>query len=116
VTRRSARGAWSLLAAYAVVVAALVGLAVANGTFAFASFGDTVALLLAFTAFMVVGSLIVAHRPGNAVGWAFCAVALLAVTGPWARSGPASPSRPGPGRCPGPSWPPGGPPGPGTRA
>jgi hypothetical protein len=35
--------AWSLLAAYAVVVAALVGLAVANGTLAFQSFGDTVA-------------------------------------------------------------------------
>jgi hypothetical protein len=97
VTRRATRVAWSLLAAYAVVTATLVGLAAANGTLAFESFGDTVALLLAFTAFMVVGSLIVAHRPGNAVGWVFCAVALLAVTGAlgeeWARF--AAVTRPG---------------------
>jgi hypothetical protein len=30
---------------------------------------------------MVVGALIVAHRPGNAIGWLFSASALLAVTG-----------------------------------
>jgi hypothetical protein len=48
--------AWSLPAAYGVIVAALVALAVANGTLAFESLGDTVALLLAFTAFMVVGA------------------------------------------------------------
>jgi hypothetical protein len=76
--------AWSLLAAY----------------------GDTVALLLAFTAFMVVGSLIVAHRPGNAVGWVFCAVALLAITGAlgeeWARFAATRPRS----RARSPSWPP----------
>ena len=30
---------------------------------------------------MTMGSLIVAHRPGNAVGWIFSAVGLLAATG-----------------------------------
>jgi hypothetical protein len=30
---------------------------------------------------MVVGALIVAHRPGNAIGWMFSAIALLAFTG-----------------------------------
>jgi hypothetical protein len=40
-----------------------------------------VTLLLAFTAFMAVGAVIVAHRPGNAIGWIFSAVGLLAATG-----------------------------------
>lgn len=79
--RHAIRAAWSLLAAFAVTVAVLVALAVANGTVAFETIDDTVALLIAFAAFMVVGVLIVAHRPGNAVGWVFSAVALLAVTG-----------------------------------
>jgi hypothetical protein len=30
---------------------------------------------------MVVGALIVAHRPGNTIGWIFSAIALLAITG-----------------------------------
>jgi hypothetical protein len=34
-----------------------------------------------FSAFMVVGALVVAHRPGNAIGWIFSAIALLAFTG-----------------------------------
>jgi hypothetical protein len=33
------------------------------------------------TAFMVVGALIVAHRPSNAIGWIFTAIGLLAATG-----------------------------------
>jgi hypothetical protein len=37
-------------------------------------------LLLAFTAFMVVGALIVAHRPANTIGWLFTAIGLLAMT------------------------------------
>jgi hypothetical protein len=37
--------------------------------------------LLGFSAFMVVGALVVAHRPDNAIGWIFSAIALLAVTG-----------------------------------
>jgi hypothetical protein len=42
--------------------------------------GD-VALQLAFTSFMVVGALIVAHRPANAIGWVFSAIGLLAMAG-----------------------------------
>jgi hypothetical protein len=42
---------------------------VANGTFGPGAFSDTLPLLLAFAAFMVVGALIVAHRPGNVIGW-----------------------------------------------
>ena len=42
---------------------------------------NQVLLLLGFSAFMVVGALVVAHRPGNAIGWIFSAIALLAVTG-----------------------------------
>jgi hypothetical protein len=38
-------------------------------------------LVLGFSAFMAVGALIVAHRPGNAIGWIFSAIAPLAVTG-----------------------------------
>ena len=41
----------------------------------------SVALLLGFSAFMVVGALIVAHRPGNPIGWIFSAIALLSFTG-----------------------------------
>ena len=37
--------------------------------------------LLAFAAFMAVGAVIVAHRPGNAVGWIFSAIGLLTATG-----------------------------------
>ena len=41
----------------------------------------TVTLFLAFTGFMVVGAVIVAHRPDNAIGWIFSAIGLLAATG-----------------------------------
>ena len=44
------------------------------------SYGD-IPLQVAFTAFMVVGALIVAHRPANAIGWVFSAIGLLAMTG-----------------------------------
>jgi hypothetical protein len=37
--------------------------------------------VLAFTAFMLVGAVIVAHRPGNAVGWIFSAIGLLSSAG-----------------------------------
>jgi hypothetical protein len=104
VTRRATRVAWSLLAAFAVIVAALVALAVANGTFAFESLGDTVALLLAFGAFMVVGTLVVAHRPGNAVGWVFTAIALLAVTGALGEEYARYAAATRPGSLPGAVW------------
>jgi hypothetical protein len=69
-----------MLAVFVVSVTALCVLAVATGNIRQVP-SDNVALLLAFTAFMVVGALIVAHRPGNPVGWIFSAIGLLAVTG-----------------------------------
>jgi hypothetical protein len=72
--------AWSMLALFAVSVTALCMLAVATGNIHQVP-TDNAALLLAFTAFMVVGALIVAHRPGNPVGWIFSAIGLLSVTG-----------------------------------
>jgi hypothetical protein len=55
-------------------------LSVANGNFQRRP-GFYLALLLAFTAFMVVGAVIVAHRPGNPIGWLFSAIGLLTATG-----------------------------------
>ena len=72
--------AWSMLALFAVSVTVLCVLAVATGNIHQVP-TDNAALLLAFTAFMVVGALIVAHRPGNPVGWIFSAIGLLSVTG-----------------------------------
>jgi hypothetical protein len=79
--RRSTRVAWALLAGWTAAAATLVALSVANGTFGPGTLSDTLPLLLAFAAFMVVGALIVAHRPENAIGWVFSAIALLATTG-----------------------------------
>ena len=79
--KRSTWVAWFMLAIFVVSVLVVGALMVANGSFQQEPLADTVALLLAFTAFMVVGALIVAHRPGNAIGWIFSAVGLLAVTG-----------------------------------
>jgi hypothetical protein len=71
--------AWSLLAVFAAGFAA-VPLSVANGNFQREP-SFNVALALAFTAFMVVGAVVVTHRPGNAVGWVFSAVGLVASSG-----------------------------------
>ena len=79
--RRSTWAAWSLLAVWTASVAVLVTLSAVNGTFRPDAFTDSVPLLLAFATFVVVGALIVRHRPGNAVGWIFAAIALLAVLG-----------------------------------
>jgi hypothetical protein len=75
VSRRSTWPAWLLLAIYITSVIAAVVLEVANGSLDPQPVTDTAALLLAFTAFMVMGALIVAHRPGNAIGWIFSAIA-----------------------------------------
>jgi hypothetical protein len=72
--------AWSMLAVFAVSLVVGTILAVANGTFQQDAVNQ-VLLLLGFSAFMVVGALIVAQRPGNAIGWIFSTIALLAVTG-----------------------------------
>ncbi len=59
----------------AQVAAALLGSA--NSTFT----AESSSLLLGFSAFMVVGALIVAHRPDNAVGWVFSSIGLLSAAG-----------------------------------
>jgi hypothetical protein len=72
--------AWSMLAVFLVGVVLATILGVANGTFQ-QDATNQLLLLVGFSAFMVVGALIVAHRPGNAIGWIFSAIALLAFTG-----------------------------------
>jgi hypothetical protein len=73
-----------------------VPLSVANG-----SFEQDSSLLLAFAAFMAVGAIIVAHRPGNAVGWIFSAIGLLTATGVLATEYAAYTARTRPGSPPG---------------
>jgi hypothetical protein len=70
----------SLVMALAFITATVLGLrlSVLNGNFDGA---EAFSLLAAFGAFMAVGSLLVAQRPGNSLGWAFAAVGLFAVTG-----------------------------------
>ena len=75
--------AWSMLAIYLVGVGVGLPLMVANGDFQ-QDPAQQVSQLLAFTAFMVMGAVIVAHRPGNAIGWIFSAVGLLTGTGVFA--------------------------------
>jgi hypothetical protein len=88
--------AWSMLAVFVAGYGVGVPLSVANGTFEQDS-----SLLLAFAAFMVVGAVIVAHRPGNAVGWIFSAIGLLTATGVLATEYAAYATRTRPGLSPG---------------
>ena len=76
---RSTRIAWGLLAVFAAGFLA-VPLSYANGNVQQEP-GFYLALVLAFTAFMAVGAVIVAHRPGNALGWIFAAIGLLSAVG-----------------------------------
>ena len=76
---RSTPVAWSMLAVFAVGYLA-VPLSFANGNVQREP-GFYLALVLAFTAFMLVGVVIVAHRPGSAVGWIFSAIGLLSAAG-----------------------------------
>jgi len=80
VGKRWSRMAWSMLAVFVVSLVFTTILSVANGTFQQdpASF---VVVVLGFGAFMVVGALVVAHRPSNTIGWIFSAVGLLPITG-----------------------------------
>ena len=80
VRKRSTWAAWGLLALACVGNAVGVAVSVADGSFR-QNLGDTVVLRMAFGAFVVVGCLIMARRPGNVVGWIFSAVGLLAMTG-----------------------------------
>jgi hypothetical protein len=81
VRKHSTWVAWTLVAGWTAGVAVLVVLSAVNGTFRPDALTDSVPLLLAFATFIAVGALIVGHRPGNAVGWIFAAVALLAIAG-----------------------------------
>jgi hypothetical protein len=95
----SRRGTWvagSMLAIFVAGYAVGVPLSVANG-----KFQQDSSLLLAFAAFMGVGAVIVAHRPGNAVGWIFSAIGLLTATGVVAAEYAAYVSRTRPGSAPG---------------
>jgi hypothetical protein len=78
--RRSTWLAWLMVAIYAACQVMGFPLSVANGNFQRQP-GFNLALTLAFTAFMVVGAVIVAHRPSNAIGWLFSAIGLLTATG-----------------------------------
>ena len=75
--KRSTWVAWSMLVVFAAGLAFTAVLAILNETVA----GDPLALLYlpTFTAFMVVGALVVARRPANAIGWLFSAIGLLAL-------------------------------------
>jgi hypothetical protein len=69
VRKRSTWVAWAMLAIFGAGLIFNVALAVANNSVARDPAG--VLYLLAFTAFMVVGAVIVARRPDNAMGWLF---------------------------------------------
>jgi hypothetical protein len=101
VGKRSTWLAWSMVAIFVVGCGSAVALLVARR----GGFGlEGVALPLAFTGFMVVGAVIVARRPANAIGWIFSAIGLLAATG-WPAmeyAAYAYPTRPG--SLPGASW------------
>jgi hypothetical protein len=84
VRRRWTWVAWSLLALFVISMVVTIILSVANGSFQQEPAGF-LAQLLGYSAFMVVGALIVAHRPGNAIGWIFTAIGLLTAT--WAPAG-----------------------------
>jgi hypothetical protein len=66
-----------MLAIFVLGCGIAVTLEVARGTFR----QDGATLLLAFTGFMAVGAVIVAHRPDNPIGWIFSTIGLLAATG-----------------------------------
>jgi hypothetical protein len=80
VRKRSTVVAWSMLAVYVASVSVGYLLMVTNGIFQDDP-ANQLGLLLTFTAFMVVGAVIVARRPDNTIGWIFSAIGLLAGTG-----------------------------------
>jgi FtsH-binding integral membrane protein len=78
VHSRSTWMAWGLLALGLIGNAAAVAMSVVNGTFGWQR--GEVLLWVVFAAFLVVGCLILARRPGNVIGWIFTAVGLLTMT------------------------------------
>jgi hypothetical protein len=101
VGRRWSWVAWSMLAIFVVGCGGAIALLLARG----GGFGqEEVALPLAFAGFMVVGAVIVARRPANAIGWIFSAIGLLAATGWPAMEYAAYAYLTRPGSLPGASW------------
>src|SRR4029453_4140350 len=96
VRRRWTGVAWLMVVLFVAGYGVAVPLSVANG-----SFEQDSSLLLAFAAFMAVGAIIVAHRPGNAVGWIFSAIGLLTATRVLATEYAAYAARPRPRPLPG---------------
>jgi hypothetical protein len=78
VRERSTWVGWGLLTLGLVGNAAGVVLSVANGGFLQDPSGKL--QWVVFIAFLVVGCLILARRPGNVIGWIFTAVGLLTMT------------------------------------
>jgi hypothetical protein len=78
VRKRSTWMAWAMLAIFGAGIIFNAALAVPNNSVA--QDPALVLYLLDFTAFMVVGALIVARRPDNAIGWLFSTVGLLALS------------------------------------
>ncbi|MDQ3784024.1 MAG: hypothetical protein M3360_03985 [Actinomycetota bacterium] len=74
---RSSVLAGGTLVVYVICMGCGLWLAVANENMGL----GTASYVFAFTAFVSVGALIVARRPGNALGWIFCVVGILAATG-----------------------------------
>ena len=72
--------AWSLPVIFATSLGMAILLSLANGNFQRQP-GFYLALLLAMAAFTAVGAVVVAHRPGNAIGWLFSAIGLASATG-----------------------------------
>jgi hypothetical protein len=73
---RSTWVAWALLALGCLGNAAAIALSVAEGSLLGEHPGEAL-LWIGFTAFLVVGCLILARRPGNVIGWIFTAIGLL---------------------------------------
>jgi hypothetical protein len=78
--RVASRVAWAMAAIFFACIGMQIPLSVANDNLQ-RQLGFYLALLLGFMAFMVVGAVIVARRPGNAIGWLFSAIGLLTATG-----------------------------------
>jgi hypothetical protein len=108
--------AWSLCLLCVALAAASLILALLNGRAPSEILIDEgiAAVVTLAVAFSVVGALVASHRPGNPIGWIFCAVALcqgLSISGyeyatyalitepgslPWERKRPGSGSGSGP--------------------
>jgi hypothetical protein len=79
MSRRAAWLAWSLCVLCVVLAAGSLILAVLNGRAPSEILIDEgiIAIANLAVAFSVVGALVASHRPGNPIGWIFCAAALF---------------------------------------